>query len=259
LKLISEAKGEPIELTLLITHTHWDHIQGFPFFVPAYNPKNRLRIHGYEGARKGLESTLSSQMESPYFPISMQQMPSNIGIEEIKDLKFSIGRVNVQAQFVNHPGICVGYRLSTSCGSVAYIPDVEPFFRLKQQSLDPNDKETPALLEYARKQDQKLIDFIQDTDILIIDSQYDAQEYPSKVGWGHSCVEDAVSFALAANVRQLFLFHHDPGHDDERIAHMAAQGRATVKKLGGNLSVDAAREGLECVLKPSKRPELVVA
>ncbi|MCD6052321.1 MAG: hypothetical protein K0Q55_3739 [Verrucomicrobia bacterium] len=245
LKLINEFKSQPMRATVLLTHTHWDHIQGFPFFIPAYNPKNQLRILGYEGARKGLLTTLSSQMESPYFPISMQEMPGNIECLELKELEFNIGQVKVQAKFVNHPGICVGYKLITSKGSIVFIPDNEPYVRLKAAPGKLGPKEHAEALEFARQQDQKLIDFIRGAEVLIMDSQYDATEYPRHVGWGHTCVDDTVAFAMTAGVKKLFLFHHDPGHDDEHIGHMEAQARDLVRRQEGTLEVEAAREGLE--------------
>src|SRR5205814_429419 len=101
--LAAEFGGQPIELTLLITHTHWDHIQGFPFFMPAYEARNRVHILGYEGARAGLAATLAGQMESPYFPIALKQMPGNIVIEELKDMTFNVGKIRVDACFSNHP------------------------------------------------------------------------------------------------------------------------------------------------------------
>ncbi|MBI3876251.1 MAG: MBL fold metallo-hydrolase [Verrucomicrobia bacterium] len=250
------------DITVLITHTHWDHIQGFPFFVPAYDPRNRIRILGYEGARRGLEQTLASQMESPYFPISMQEMPGNIAIQEQKDLEFNVGNVRVQAQFMNHPGICVGYRLFTSAGSIAFLPDNELFTRLKSQSGIMTEKEAETQIEYARGQDRKLIEFLRDVDVLILDAQYDEQEYLKHVGWGHSCVDDAVAVAHAAGARQLFLFHHDPGHDDTKIAQMAAHGRQLASNLEGKLKVEAAREGVEILLrasKPAVKPAAAVA
>lgn len=250
LQLVSEFKGQPLNLTVLMTHTHWDHIQGFPFFIPAYNPKNQLRILGYEGARKGLENTLSSQMESPYFPISMQQMPGNISIQELREMKFAVGNVQVQAQFMNHPGICVGYRLETSGGAIAFLPDNEPFQRLKAHTGAQVGPDQAEAQKYARKQDEKLIAFLRDVEVLIMDSQYDATEYPQRVGWGHACVDDTVAIALSANVKKLFLFHHDPGHDDAYIARMEAHARELVAQQGGTLIIEAAREGSVCVLTP---------
>ncbi|HTD67826.1 MAG TPA: response regulator [Candidatus Limnocylindria bacterium] len=242
LSLAKEFQGQPLNLTLLLTHTHWDHIQGFPFFVPAYNPKNTVRILGYEGARQGLAATLGAQMESPYFPVGMKELPGNISIEELRDMEFSVGAVQVQAMFVNHPGICVGYRLNTSSGSVVFIPDNEPFHRLRTKPANAD----PKAIEFAEEQDAKLIEFIRDADVLIMDAQYDAAEYESHVGWGHSCVDDVAALATRAGAKQLFLFHHDPTHDDERVSRMLAHARQLV---GNGTLVEASREGLEVVLK----------
>jgi len=250
LALTREFKDQPIDLTLLITHTHWDHIQGFPFFTPAYNPQNKLRVLGYEGAREGLYSTLTYQMESPYFPVSLQHVPGNIDVTELKELEFFVGRVRVEAVFVNHPGICVGYRLFTSAGSIAYIPDNEPFQRMRSHARGQKTLDRLEALNFASDQDQKIIHFLQDADVLIIDSQYDDDEYQSHVGWGHGCVEDVVALALFAKVKQLFLFHHDPDHDDAQISRMVGWARRLVALQGETLTIDAAREGLEFVLRP---------
>ena len=247
LKLASEFKDRPLRLTILITHTHWDHIQGFPFFMPAYNPKNHIRILGYEGARAGLAGIFSSQMEGPYFPIGLKELPSNITIEEVKEMHFAIGKVKVQASFMNHPGVCVGYRLNTSNGSIVYMPDNEPFHRIHAKpNTDLFHRE--AAREFAREQEQKMAEFARGADMLVIDAQYDAEEYKSHMGWGHGSVDDVVALAVRAQVKRLFLFHHDPEHDDERISQMVEQARKLVKANGSVLEVDAAREGLSCDL-----------
>ncbi len=247
LSLAKEFGSQPLALTLLLTHTHWDHIQGFPFFVPAYNPKNTVRILGYEGARQGLAATLGAQMESPYFPIGMDDVPANINIEELREMEFNIGAVPVQAKFVNHPGICVGYRLNTSAGAIVFIPDNEPFHRMRSK---PGDEKS---LRYAEEQDAKLVEFIRGAQVLIIDSQYDREEYDSHVGWGHACIDDVVELGGRAGVKQLFLFHHDPTHDDERISRMLAHARQVASGNGNQMLVEAAREGLEVVLKASNQ------
>lgn len=246
LALAQEFGDTPMHVTLLLTHTHWDHIQGFPFFVPAYNPRNTVRILGYEGARQGLAATLGTQMESPYFPVGMKELPGNITIEELREMEFSVGSVQVRAMFVNHPGICVGYRLETRGGDVVFIPDIEPFWGMRNK---PGAQDTRTL-ELAEQHDAKLMEFISDADVLIMDAQYDRDEYEQRVGWGHACIDDVAGKAVQAGVKKLFLFHHDPTHDDEWISQMLAQARqmAAQQDGGGETIVDAAREGLEVLI-----------
>ena len=249
--LAAEFKAQPIEISILISHTHWDHIQGFPFFIPAYSPQNQIRIKGYEGAQVGLQSVLSSQMESPFFPVSMQQLPGYLEIEELKEMEFNIGKVKVRAAFMNHPGICVGYRLETSGGSIAFLPDNEPHSRLRMAPVT-DSAQSYEVLSYAQKQDEKLIEFIRGCDVVIMDSQYDAAEYRTHIGWGHTCVDDAVALCVIAKVKQLFLFHHDPDHDDAKVDSMADWARELVAIHGGTLAVEAAREGVTVVLNQAR-------
>ena len=248
-QLQEEFGARPMQMTILISHTHWDHIQGFPFFSPAYDQQNQVRILGFEGPRKGVEATLSIQMESPYFPISMEAMPGNIHFEELKTLDFSIGKVPVKAHFMNHPGVCVGYKLLTSAGTIVYFPDNELFGRLKSVEAAHLRQEHT---DFARKQDAKLAEFIAGADVVISDAQYTAAEYAEHLGWGHSCVDDVVELAIASKVKHLFLFHHDPDHTDAQVAHMLAGARKQVADAKSSLQVEAAREGFELVLnKPS--------
>jgi len=221
--LLGEFKRQPLNISLLLSHTHWDHIQGLPFFAPIYESRCRLRILGCEGARKSLVAALTGQMESTYFPVPFAKLPSNIEIEELRDFSFTIGPVLVRAHRANHPGMTVGYRLFSPDGIVCFFPDTEP--------LRGGD-------------DREMIDFIRDADALILDSQYDAAEYRKHVGWGHGCLDDSVALALKAGVKKLVLFHHDPDHDDKKIDAFVKHARRLVAKAKGKMKVEAAREGL---------------
>jgi len=221
--LLAEFKNKPLNLTMLLTHTHWDHIQGLPFFGPIYDSRCRLRILGCEGARKGLVAALTGQMESTYFPVPFDTLPSNIEIEELKDFNVDLGPVLVSARRANHPGMCVGYRLFSPDGIITFFPDTEP--------------RTGGV-------DREMVDFLRDADIMIHDSQYDRAEYKKHIGWGHGCVDDSVALALQAGVKQLCLFHHDPDHDDRRMDGLVKYARQLVAKRKSKLKVDAAREGM---------------
>ena len=245
LALEKEFGERPINLTLLITHSHWDHIQGLPFFLPAYQRKNQVRVLGYEGARAGLGAILAGQMETPFFPITLSEVPGNITIEELHEMEFGIGNVRVQAKFLNHPGICVGYRLFTSTGSLAFLPDNEPYELLKLQQAKRDGISSDEARKYAVAERQKLVDFLSGADLLLIDAQYTDGEYDQHVGWGHGSLSSVVSLAIDANVRKLILFHHDPTHDDGFIDKMVEQARHLVVEAGKPLEVEAAREGAE--------------
>ena len=248
LALDKEFGAHSMKLTLLITHTHWDHIQGLPFFSPAYNRNNLIRVLGYEGARAGLGKILAGQMETPFFPVSLRELPSHLAIEELKEMEFEIGKVKVRSKFANHPGICAGYRLFTSSGSVAYFPDSEPYELLKMQLASRDGISEQEARDFATAERTKMIEFLQDCDVVILDTQYTDEEYAQHVGWGHSSLSSVVSLALDAEVRQLLLFHHDPNHDDEMIDKMVEEARALVKKSGKMLEVEGAREGAEILL-----------
>ncbi len=227
-KLMEEFGQQPLNLTLFLTHTHWDHIQGLPFFSPVYRRRNTLHILGFEGARHGLERVLTSQMETPFFPIGLRDVPGNIRIEELQTRHLTLGSVRISACTANHPGHCVGYRLETPAGSLAFFPDHETLLRA------PNA--------------EAITEFLRGVDLLIMDAQYDDAAYRSHRGWGHGCLQAVVKQAILADVGTLILFHHDPEHDDRVVAQLEKRAKAQARAAGAKLKVMAAREGLELCL-----------
>lgn len=229
--LLLEQPSGPLKVDLLLSHLHWDHIQGLPFFQPIYQAGHRLRIFGPSGPRLSLAEAFRLQMRSPLFPVDLRRLPSRPRFQKVSAGSFRIGRLKVDAIRVNHPDGCLGYRLSVAGLSVVYLPDCELAKRLSRRPR-------PALA------DRELAAFIQGADLVIMDSQYDMSEYSRHVGWGHGCLEDVVELACRAHVRKLALFHHDPDHDDRTIASRLRRARALARSRGSSMLIEAAQEGL---------------
>jgi CheY-like chemotaxis protein len=255
----------PIDGHLLITHTHWDHIQGFPFFAPLFIPGNTWEIYAPGGLGNRLEATLSGQMEYTYFPVTLEQLGATIRFHDLVEGSFDLGGGRVTARYLNHPALALGYRLEVGGASVVYATDHEPHTRDQSQTVDPNASASRAL--EVHHEELGHIAFLAQADLVIHDAQYTAAEYPQKVGWGHSTVEYAVDVALAAKAKRLALFHHDPLRDDAAIDCLVDVCRQRVVARGGTLDVFAASEGQVVELpelgqspaRPVERAESVAA
>jgi phosphoribosyl 1,2-cyclic phosphodiesterase len=244
--LEKEFGAQPINLSLLITHAHWDHIQGLPFFAPLYEKKNEIGVRGYDGVDTSFGKIMAEPMKAPFFPIAMRELSARIDIKKLPEMEFSVGKVQVRARFVNHPGVCAGYRLFTSAGSIAFLPDHESYRFL--HSAKPNHMTPQQAEKNATEERSRLVKFLRGSDILILDVQYTDAEYETHIGWGHGSVSSAVSLALDSEVRKLLLFHHDPGHDDPTLDAMVDDARRLIREGGKELEVDGAREGEELIL-----------
>jgi len=244
---LAQTMPQPIRLHLFIGHTHWDHIQGFPFFVPAFLPGSELNIYAPIGFQRGLEEAMAGQMEYSYFPVKMRDLRSRIHFTELDEGFFRVGDVLVETQFLNHTAPTVAYRMTSDGATIAYATDHEPFW-----SASGRVSQHPG--------DERHIAFLKGANLVIHDAQYTAEEYRDKVGWGHSSLEYAVDVALAAGVERLVLFHHDPAHDDATMERMEVMARAHAARRGQALEVLAAREGLELrVLGSSAAPDVAEA
>jgi phosphoribosyl 1,2-cyclic phosphodiesterase len=248
LALEKEFGSRPIKLSLLNTHAHWDHIQGLPFFQPAYDGKNEIRLLGYRGIGGGFSAILARQMAAPFFPVRLHELPSKLSIEELNEMELRLGPVRVTSKFVNHPGNCVGYRLFTSAGSISFVPDNEPYEFRKLHAIACVNATPEQARKFAISERAKLVDFLHDSDLLMLDAQYTDQEYQEHIGWGHGSLSTSVALAVDARVRKLLLFHHDPNHNDAMIAQMVDQARQIAADRGSAVEIDAAQEGVELLL-----------
>lgn len=220
---------------LLITHTHWDHIQGFPFFAPLFVPGNEWDVYAPQGLGRRLEDTLAGQMEYAYFPVTLGQLGATIRYHELVEGSFDLGAVRVTARYLNHPGLALGYRLEAGGVAMVYATDHEPHSRHQSEVADA------AQARPVHREDQRHVEFLAGADLVIHDAQYTLEEYPSKLSWGHTPAELAVDFALAARVKRLALFHHDPLRNDAAVDRLVETCRR--RAAAGALDVFAAAEG----------------
>ncbi len=231
-RLVEEAGGG-VSGHMLISHTHWDHIQGMPFFAPLFTPGSTWNIYGPGGLSQSLQTTLAGQMEHTYFPVSLNQLAAKIDYHDLVEGVFAINDVKVVTRYLNHPALTLGYRLEADGTSVVYCCDHEP------HSLEMASGEVDLT-----GMDRRYMEFVAGADLVIHDCQYTALEYPSKIGWGHSPVEYAVRVCREAGVKTLALTHYDPQRDDAAVDRILEDVRHSLRDCASPLKVLAAAEGL---------------
>jgi ribonuclease BN (tRNA processing enzyme) len=217
---------------LLIGHTHWDHIQGLPFFAPLFVPGNEWDICGPKGLSGSLRETLAGQMESTYFPVALEELGATIRYWDLLEGSFTIDDIRVTTRHLNHPALTLAYRIEADGASMVYACDHEPYLRA---AADGDVELEGADLRHA--------EFAHGADLLIHDAQYTAAEYPAKINWGHSTIEYAMRVARAAGVSQLALTHHDPLRTDKELDDVVDRSRSAMKHAGSKINVFAAAEG----------------
>jgi len=245
LDLLSRGPTLP-PMHILVSHTHWDHIQGFPFFLPAYVAGGRLSVFGARGLDRTLEGSLSGQMQHTYFPVQLDELRAEIGFEEVGEERFRVGPYRATSQLINHTTTTLGYRLDAGEVSVAYVTDHEPFWWERASGRRTH--------RFAHPGEERHLAFVAGADVLIHDAQYADSEYPAKRGWGHSTIEYAVDLAVRGGVKQLVLFHHDPTHGDAWIRRQLERARRRAAAQGGQVEIVAAAEGAELHLAEGRRP-----
>jgi DNA-binding response OmpR family regulator len=229
--LAKEFQGRPLHVHLFVSHTHWDHIQGFPFFAPAYRDGNQVDVFSLRGTGRDLREIFTGQMDSSYFPVSLKDMKSKLSFVELNG-QVQVGRAEVSHLFLNHPGVAVGFRINVGGKCLVYVTDHEVYTRMSGQH-EQHDKLDRQLNEFARK-----------ADLYIRDAQYTEEEYATRQGWGHSTWKDALESAHEAGVTQLALFHHDPGHDDTTMDGILSSAREYMNQRGMHFNCFAAADNM---------------
>ena len=219
--LVREFAGRPLLAHVFVSHFHWDHIQGFPFFTPLYQHMNRFMFHCSSRTRR-LQWVMEEQMSAPYFPVGLTEMQAQREFYDIEEGRLSLDDMMVQTTWLNHPQGCMGFRLETKDGVLVYATDNEP----GEPVFDRNVRKLAA-----------------GADVLIYDAQYLPDEYEARRrGWGHSHWREAVNVVMESGAKELVLYHHDPAHDDSCIDKVVKEASNYYAK------VRAAAEGMEIVL-----------
>lgn len=241
------ANGEPSARGhLLISHTHWDHIQGLPFFAPLFRPGNEWDIYGPRGLAQSLREALAGQMQYTYFPVTLDDLGATIRYHDLVEGVLEIGDVQVLTHYLNHTVLTLGYRLEADGAALVYASDHEPYACRLASGTGRIDG-----------RDRHHVEFLAGADLVIHDAQYTAAEYPKKKGWGHSTVEYAAAVSRAAAAKRLALTHHDPMRDDAALDRIVAELRAGAAGVAPPLEIFAAAEGttLELGAGSEKAPE----
>jgi len=229
------AHRSPTRGHLLIGHTHWDHIQGFPFFEPLFTPGHHWSVYAPGGRGRQLEETLAGQMAYEYSPIDLESLRARVEFHELTEGTLELGDIGIRTQYLNHPALTLGYRLECNGATLVYATDHEP------HTLHPEGAAAATALIHP--EDRRHVRFLEGADLVIHDAQYTLADFPAHAGWGHTPVERAVDYAILARAKRLALFHHDPKRHDEAVDRVVATGQARAREVGSPLEVFAASEG----------------
>ena len=238
LDLVKRGPG-PIVGHMFLSHAHWDHIQGFPFFPPVYNPANTFYVYGTSRGDTRLFKLLSGQMQSDYFPVRFSDLGASVLSEDLGDGAREIEGVQVRCMAQIHHGPSYGYSFEKDGRKVVYATDHE----VDQVLLNPEAVEQD--LSIPREIPEEYIEFVRDADLLIADGQYTDEEYITRVGFGHARANTMVDLAIAGKVKQLAITHHEPLHSDDMVKNKILECRQRVERFGSDLVVFGAREGME--------------
>jgi phosphoribosyl 1,2-cyclic phosphodiesterase len=252
--LMEEAFGDGRgEASILISHTHWDHVQGLPFFSPLYRAGNRIQIFACHRDTH-LEAVFSQQHGAPYFPVPLSAMQADMAFHALTEgARFELGRARISSTQLNHPWTALAYRIDVDRAAVAYCSDTAPFTDLllgREFVVAPPalDRPPPEIATELARMRAAVVALAAGADLLIYDTQFTYDEYRQRPHWGHSHPDDALAIARDAGVRRLCLFHHAPMRSDDANDAILARVRARAAAAGDRFEVLSAYEGLELAL-----------
>ncbi len=235
--LLQELGIKPLDAHLFLTHTHWDHIMGLPYFLPAFKHTGKMTIYGVAGMDETLMSFFQGAEVGEYFPVTMGKPTVDVKFQELREVT-RVGEASISYYYLNHPGLTIGFRVEYQGKSLVYIPDNEPYSSSNRALVKENDDNS-----FLARIDREIVHFSRGADILIADAAYTDEEYVEFVGSGHSSVTDALKVAMSAQAKRLVLFHHQPLRTGDEIEQLVVKCQERVDALGGKLEILSPAEG----------------
>jgi phosphoribosyl 1,2-cyclic phosphodiesterase len=235
--LVERSNGRPVEGDIFLTHAHWDHIQGIPFFAPLFHKGNHFTIWGSQSLQTSIDRVVRDQMSPTVFPVTFEELEARIDFQELSEERRAGRGYEVSAIAVRHPGGALGYRFTNGnvgARALVYVSD--------------NELSAAARYDEPAEWRVNFVEFVRGAKVLVHDTMYRADEYSNFIGWGHSTYEDAVELAMEAEVERLVLYHHRPERTDDEVDGCVAACRAMIASRGGRLEVVAAAEGMTLVV-----------
>jgi len=224
----------PDTIHIFLTHFHWDHIQGFPFFAPLYDPEDSIKVIGPKQKDIDVQNLFAGQMGPIYFPIPFSVVAAEMEFEHLNEGAYELGDVRMEVMRVRHPSFVLAYRITVGESTICLVPDNE---------LEGD------MYDLGAGWEKRIVDFVGDADLLIHDSMYTDEEYAYRVGWGHSTFSQAVRLAEEGGVGRLLFFHHDPNRTDEELDRIVADVRDEALSRGSSVMIDAAAEEIDIPLE----------
>lgn len=243
--LKTDQKQGPIRTDIFLTHTHWDHIHGYPFFTPTYIKGNEFTIHGPVNYSGRLEHIFSAQMDYTYYPVKLEDAGAKVSFNELKEGTFYLDDISITTCYLNHPILCIGYRIEADGKVFCTVYDHEPYRNIFARDGQLDTDEAREAQEAVDMMNGKILHHVRDADLVVYDAQYHTrEELDSHRGWGHSSLIEAVQAAKQAKIKKLAFFHHDPTRTDEQLDAMEQRLQKSLAQQGNPFGILAAREGL---------------